>query len=602
MSSPYHRFALWLAFAVAAAFTHAAPFDERVAALFRAPLAEQMALSPDGRHLAYTTQVGKDLVVMIMNVEFPGTNAKVVVDEERDVLFSQDKERAQLRFLKWATADRLVFSPTESVIDLPSSGIGPIIYSPIIAVDADGRNSKVLVDAKEFTFYPPEDAPHGEENAATAPPPPRWIGRHLDIVGFSPDSREELLIESRGSGRLVPTERFSLNLRTGLYVPVATAPHPKPQPTQVVDEYRGDVVGVRRNDVRPVTAWSDAVLADVQRELEKKFPRRTVEIVEWSEDRSRLLVRVTGGSDPGRGFVYQRPENLLWEFFRRAPWLNSGNLHDSRFFEFDAPDGAHLSGYLTWPNRPRLNPPPLLVCFPTGFPGHAQPAFDPEAQMFADLGFIVLRLNHRYIRGVSPAPRAGLGTAIDELSVNDALVAINWVAERNPWHPVDRRRIATLGRGFGGYLAIRALQLHPTFFRCGVALDAPMDLQPWLRPPPAFDLPLRTAAGTGLPANFFDPLHTDWKKLSVIAQAETLQLPAFLLVEPMRDLMVDATTAELRSKLKALRRSADFLNLDPGFAPGLPRARAAAYRKIEEFFNLRLYDYDVRIGPAKEVK
>ena len=51
-----------------------------------------------------------------------------------------------------------------------------------------------------------------------------------------------------------------------------------------------------------------------------------------------------------------------------------------------------------------------------------------------------------------------------------------------------------------------------------------------------------------------------------------------------------------------VKRAPDFLELDPGFAPGLPKARAATYRKIEGFFNLRLYDYGVRIGPAKEVK
>lgn len=592
---------------------HAAPFDDRVAALFRPPLAEQMALSPDGHRVAYTTQVGKDLVIMIMNVEYSGPKLPVIVDEERSVAFSQDKERAQLRFLKWATVDRLVFSPTEHIVDLPSialptSGSGPepsdrMIYSPIMAVDADGGNPKVLIDANEFAFYPPEPSrAGGGDGTSFSPQPTRQISRHLDIVGFAPDNREELLIEARGIRRQVETERYSLNIRTGKYRSVDLSARPKAPPAQIVDEYRREVVGQRKNDVRPVIAWRDTSLAEIQRELERKFPRRTVEIVEWCEDRTRVLTRVTGGSDPGRVFVYQRPENLVLEIFRRAPWLNSGNLHDTRFFEFDAPDGAHLSGYLTWPDRPRLRPPPLLVCFPTGFPGRAQPEFDPEAQVFADLGFIVLRLNHRYVAGVKSEDRAALSSAIDRLSVQDALTAVDWIAERNPWHPVDRKRIATLGRGFGGYLALRALQLHPEVFRCGVAIDAPADLRPWLWPPPSFEPALRPVLVNDLPRNLFDAERTDWKRLSVVAQADALTLPVFLLVEPTRNPVIDTTTAELRAKLKALKRAPDFLELDPGFGPGFPKARAATYRKIEEFFNLRLYDYDVRIGPVKEVK
>lgn len=39
-------------------------------------------------------------------------------------------------------------------------------------------------------------------------------------------------------------------------------------------------------------------------------------------------------------------------------------------------------------------PTPLLVVFPSGFPVRGQPAGDPEAQIFADLGFAVVRLNH----------------------------------------------------------------------------------------------------------------------------------------------------------------------------------------------------------------
>ena len=46
----------------------------------------------------------------------------------------------------------------------------------------------------------------------------------------------------------------------------------------------------------------------------------------------------------------------------------------------------------------------------------------------------------------------------------------------------------------------------------------------------------------------------------------------------------------------------EYVEVASGFLPELPGARAKAFRQIEEFFNLNLYDFDVRVGPTKEVK
>jgi len=290
------------------------------------------------------------------------------------------------------------------------------------------------------------------------------------------------------------------------------------------------------------------------------------------------------------------------EIFRRAPWLSATKLNDTRYFAFTAPDGAGLTGYLTWPRQPRAPAPPLLVVFPSGFPGRAQTAFDPEAEIFADLGYAVMRLNHRSVGGVKPEDLNALRTAVDRVGVDDARAAIEWLAERNAERPFDRRRVATLGRGFGGYLAVRALQLQPALFRGGVAIDAPLDLQPWLRP--ADD---RAAASTrtarDLPAGLVDHAGADWTALSVVGQGAALAQPVCLLVEPGRNPTIDAATAELRSRLQQLERAPEYVELDAAFRAGVPVARATVYRRIDAFLHLhlRLGEGDVKLGRASEV-
>ena len=544
---------------------------------------------------------------------------RVAVDPDRDAALAEDQPPAQLRFLRWATAGRLVFAPTERVVPLPPvtdkngrsvpNPDGPTIVSPIMVVDADGKQRGALVDARDFQETP-EAARRTladflrttKELVATAPrsEPVRWRMPHLDILGFLPRDRDQLIIGTRGAYSM--PLRHLVDIRTGSVREFGGEWSSPPGEPQVFDWFRLKVVGERTDAARPTTVWQDEELGRVQRELDAKFPRRAVEILDWSENRTRVLFRVTGGSDPGRVFVFQRAENLALEILRCAPWLNAAKLNDTRFFEFDAPDGARLSGCLTWPRNPRLGPPPLLVVFPSGFPGRAQPAFDPEAQIFADLGFVVARLNHRSVAGVKGEDLAALRAAADRVSVADAFLAIEWIAARNPDRPFDRKCVATLGRGFGGYLAVRALQLQPAVFRLGIAIDAPMELRPWLQAQEAGVAAGSAKAGRDLPATLIDHAGADWKKLSVLDQAEALTNPVLLLVEPGRSPAIDVSTAELHARLKALGRTPGHLGLDPGFAAARPESRATVYRKIEEFLHLHFRDHAAKTGPAKEAK
>ena len=406
-----------------------------------------------------------------------------------------------------------------------------------MAVDADGKERGTLIDARDFQKTP-EDARRSladflrtpKQLSAARNEPIRWRMPHLDILGFWPQDRNQLIIGTRGAYSM-PTKHL-IDLRTGSVREFGEDWSAPPGEPQVFDWFQLKVVGERKDGVYPATLWQDEDLGRVQRELAAKFPRRIVELLDWTDTHARVLFRVMGGTDSGRVFVLQRLEDLAVEILPRAPWLVAAKLNATRWFEFDAADGARLSGYLTWPIKPRLTPPPLLVIFSSGFPANAQPAFDPEAQVFGDLGFAVARLNHRSVAGVKTEDAAAQRAAVDRVAVDDARVAIEWIAAQNRERPFDRKRIATLGRDFDGHLAVRALQLQPTVFRCGIAIDAP---------------------------------------------------------------------PELRTRLAGPASTPEYLALESESSAERPESRAALYRKIEEFLNLHLQDYAVKIGPTKEV-
>lgn len=580
-----------MAAALAVGGLQAASSDARVEAFFRPPIAGQMALSPDGRRLAYTTQTGSDLAIVLVELEPPGPRRTIRVEYPPGTEPAPGRPAPPLRFLRWATADRLVYALPERVIPLPPIVVGdgqsapnpdgPTIVSPILAVDADGRQRGTLVDARDF-MDTSTDARRSladllrttQELVKTKSDVVRWRMPHLDILGHFPADREQLVIGTRGG--FGPPARHLVDVRTGGVREFGGEWAVPPGEPHVFDWHRLKVVGERRSGAGPATVWHDAELRLLQRVLETKFPRRSVEILDWSETRSRVLVRVTGGSDPGRIFVYQRPEDIPLEVLRRAPWLPPARLHETRSFSLPAADGDRLTGYVTWPSRSRHAAPPVLVVFPEAGPAGESPSFDPEVQALAEQGFAVVRLNPRAAAGGPDEAGGALPAAFVRTAAADARAAVAWVASRHPERSCDVRRVALLGRGVGGYLAVRALEAEPGAFRCAVALSAPLARG---RGGPAADAAIGAPAAAG-------PRE---RRIPMLVQVGAPAHPVLFLIERGADPAVDAGVDEWRARLERLGRPAEFLLVEAQADDEAAAARAGRLcRQIGAFLGRHL--------------
>jgi pimeloyl-ACP methyl ester carboxylesterase len=160
---------------------------------------------------------------------------------------------------------------------------------------------------------------------------------------------------------------------------------------------------------------------------------------------------------------------------------------------------------------------------------------------------------------------------------------------------VNPRRVALLGRGHGGFIALRALQEHPDKFRCAVAIDAPVDLAAWLKEQHWENreiLPQLTRRWLGDEARL--------EAAPLVRAPEKISKPVLFLNyrgipgDPSRPTYT--ATRDFARRIVAQGGHAESVDLSTDYMHGLPAARGAVFEEIEAFLNEHVYTPNVKIG------
>jgi hypothetical protein len=110
-----------------------------------------------------------------------------------------------------------------------------------------------------------------------------------------------------------------------------------------------------------------------------------------------------------------------------------------------------------------------------------------------------------------------------------------------------------------------------------------MDLRGWPRPNEGVPGTPPAPVPRDLPGTWPTPPPKEWEAPSVLGNVEALTNPLLLLTGPGRSPAIEDGTDALRTRLTALGRPPDRLELDPDPA----KARPLVYRKIEQFLHPR---------------
>ena len=173
------------------------------------------------------------------------------------------------------------------------------------------------------------------------------------------------------------------------------------------------------------------------------------------------------------------------------------------------------------------------------------------------------------------------------------------LAQRKP--ELDTGIYAYAKEGFGDYLALRAVQLYPTEFRCAISLNAPAEPAAWLNEPRitargfsmvSFDFELRQA--------FFN--RSRMGDIGLTKHAGTTGRPVFIIQDTERTDLRESQGRSLRNALRSAGLEVEYLETTMEFSQREAETRADVFSKIADFLNDHVYDYNVNIGESQEVK
>ncbi|MDZ4373725.1 MAG: S9 family peptidase [Phenylobacterium sp.] len=209
------------------------------------------------------------------------------------------------------------------------------------------------------------------------------------------------------------------------------------------------------------------------RSVRAAFPGAQLALVSWSNDRSRVVVRV---DTPEEGPAYAMVDLAT----KKASWLGVeyGEVQPKDIgpkvpVQFKAADGLELSGYLTTPNGRAAKNLPLIV-FPHGGPASRDtPGFDWWAQAMASRGYAVLQVNFRGSDGFGDTfLEAGYGQWGRKMQT-DLSDGVRHLAGQGV---IDPARVCIVGASYGGYAALAGAAIDTGVYRCAAAFAGVSDL------------------------------------------------------------------------------------------------------------------------------
>jgi dipeptidyl aminopeptidase/acylaminoacyl peptidase len=344
-------------------------------------------------------------------------------------------------------------------------------------------------------------------------------------LGFG-EARNELLLFDNLNGRRA---LFKLDLANGRERQLVFA-HPEFDVASIrsLGKYERLVAATYVDD-RTRLEFFDRRVAAVHEIVAKRFPDKSVSIIDESWDQRYYLTYVNSATDPGSYYRFDSSENVLLRIAAAYPAVADQTLAPVSHVQYQAKDGTQIPAYLTLPAERTGRVPAVIL--PHGGPSSRDYwTYDFLAQFLAASGYAVLQSNYRGSGGYGGEWIGEGGFREWRKAVSDITDGVDYLVTEGI---ADRERICAVGWSYGGYAALLSVIEHPDLYRCVVSIAGVTD-------PGALSATTRRFIGGASTREFIGGGDEVFEAGSPIRRTDEMRVPV-LLVHPREDANVPFT-------------------------------------------------------------
>lgn len=236
----------------------------------------------------------------------------------------------------------------------------------------------------------------------------------------------------------------------------------------------GTVLGVKLDTELPRVHYLHRRESSVIEGINKLFPHTFNEIVDLSSNKKLYVIRSTSDVDAGSYYLLDanKPNADLQLIGKVRADLDPAQLPRMRAITITLESGQSRRAFLSRPISPTLGKLPLVVMPDDGPTGRSEWRFSFLRHFLVSRGYAVLQL--QLDETASASNYSAVRSDLDGLAYAFVRKAARWAIDQGV---ADANRVAIMGWGFGGYLAILGSRRDTGLFRCAIGVNAVTDLR-----------------------------------------------------------------------------------------------------------------------------
>lgn len=261
--------------------------------------------------------------------------------------------------------------------------------------------------------------------------------------------------------------------RTQQYLPEILAAHPEFDISAVIfGQHPSDfnqVLGFRVNGPAVTTVYTNSMMEQLQAALQGSFAGKSINILDYNDDKTRVLFRVSAHDTPPSYHVLVDRRRLV-ALGSERPDLDTSSVGEQRWVNYSARDGRQIPAILDLPAGWSADKGPLpTIIHPHGGPwsrDHLGWDGSGWVPFLTSRGYAVLRPQYRGSTGLGRdlwmAGDSQWGLAMQDDKDDGA----KWLVEQKI---ADPERIAIFGYSYGGFAAAAAAVRSPSPYQCAIS-------------------------------------------------------------------------------------------------------------------------------------